>query len=112
MSTEKKHTIENVPGLTVVYLRNALNNPQWAQGMDDWVSGCDALRAVPKLAIPKGMTDDVEIFKWADATPSTFTLSDGQRDACRSALKKAFELKALPINEYATSLIGTFALKS
>lgn len=112
MSTETKtHELKAVPALTVVYLRNSLNNPAWANGLDDWINGCDALRAIPRIFIPKGMSDDVEIFTWSIKNPETFTLSDKDRDACRAALKKAFDTKSLPINEYATNLITLFSLK-
>lgn len=110
--TQKKHEFTGVPALTVVYLRNALNNPSWASGLQDWVDGCDALRTIPRVFIPKGMTDDLEIFTWAVKNLESFQLSDTERDICRKALTKAFEIKALPINEYAVRLITLFSLKS
>ena len=112
MSTEeKKHKYTDLPALTVVYIRNAVNNPAWASGLEDWILGCDTLRTIPKIVIPKGLQEDATIFDWADKTPVSFTLSDKERDTVRTALKKAFELKALPINEYSASLIHHFSLK-
>ena len=113
MSTDKtanKHDFI-LPALSVIYLRNAINNPVWASQLDDWVNGCDTLRIVPKITIPRQFTQDEDIFKWADENIISFTLSDKERDVCRIALRKVFDNKGLPINEYATLLISTFSLK-
>jgi hypothetical protein len=109
-SESKKHSFI-LPALSVVYLRTALNNPAWASGLDDWISGCDALRAVPKLSIPKDCRDDESVFTWSASNLTPFFLSDSERDSCRTALKKSFDTKALPINEQALALITEFALK-
>ena len=112
MSTVKTHEYKDIPALTVVYLRNAINNPVWASEMQDWITGCDTLRIIPKIVIPKQLREDDEMFAWSEENKFAFTLADTERDICRKALKKVFEVKGLPVNQYAARLIHDFSLKS
>ena len=104
MSTE----IKEIPGLTVVYLRNALNNPAWTTTLDSWIEGCEVLKSIPKLSIPPTLVRDEEIFAWSEAHKATFTLSKAQTNTCVTAIKKAVEGKTLPMNEYSAALIPLF----
>lgn len=112
MSTDKKHEYKDIPALTVVYIRNAVNNPAWAGELQDWINGCDALRTIPKLVIPKQLREDDEIFAWSDENRVSFSLTDVERDTIRKALKKVFEVKGLPVNQFSVRLITEFNLKS
>lgn len=114
MSTDTKtHKIE-LSRLSIVYLRAALNNPGWTNGLDDYVKGCDTLRALPKLYVPKTITNDEDVLRWGDepGTNVIVDLSDESRDTCRQALKKFFEIKAVSMNEHSVDLIKKFSLKS
>lgn len=116
MSTEpapKTHSIEGLSRLSIVYLRNALNNPQWVSGLEGYTAGMEAIVAVPKRVIPKDLTSDEAVLAWADAEPvPAFTITDAVRDTIRTALKHAFSTKSLPVNEHATALIAVFSLKT
>lgn len=108
----KTHEIVDLSRLALVYLRQALSNPRWADGIEDYIAGSDALRAFPKLFMPKEITSDEEGLAWGKPMIDTITITDGIRDTCRKALKRAFADKAFVMNEHSGSLILIFSLKS
>lgn len=110
----KIRTIENVSRLAVVYIRSALNNPQWTQGLDDYIRGCDLLRTLPKITIPpEALATDEAGLAWGQKVHlPKWEVTDDDFETIRKALKLAFNNKTVPINEVSVSLIATFNLKS
>jgi hypothetical protein len=112
MSADKKPHEYELTALAVMYLRNALSNPQWATDIQDWVDGSDALRPLPRLSVPKDIqSDDDAVLAWASETKSTILYTDPMRDAARKAMGYAFKQKTVPINEHTTLLIRCLGLK-
>jgi hypothetical protein len=119
MSAEQKktptvHTLDNLSRLSILYIRNALRSPDWiTNGLDDYAAGCDALRALPAVALPLECKDDDSVLGWANAMSwPPFEIDDAVRDTCRKALKHAFREKRLPLNDHAAVLITLFSLRS
>ncbi len=115
MSSEpapKTHSIEGLSRLSIVYLRNALNNPAWVSGLEGYTAGMEAIVAVPKRVIPKDLTTDIDVLAWAVGESVSFIVTDPVRDTIRTALKHAFSQKSLPVNEHAHALIVAFSLKT
>jgi hypothetical protein len=116
MSTEiKYHELEQISRLSVVYLRNALNNPRWTDGLDDHIKGCDVLRALPKINVPSEVVakgSDEATLEWGEGVGlPLWKIDDATRDTCRKALKFAFDNKMLPVNEHSLALIHLFSLR-
>lgn len=119
MSTESKkvtHSLEQLTRLSVVYLRNALNNPRWTGDLEDHIKGCDVLRLLPKVNIPNDIVQrnsDEATLEWGEAIAlPVWEIDDSARDTCRKALKFAFDNKMLPVNEHSVALIRLFNLKN
>lgn len=117
MSTETKRTIHPIEQLTrgaVLYLRNAINNPSWAEDpLEDYLKGADVLRLLPKELPPKEVLASDEAFlSWAEPIClPLWEITDEVRDTCRKALKFAFDKRNIAINEHGALLIRAFGLK-
>lgn len=113
MATKTK-TFEKLNRLSVVYIRAALNNPQWTTGLDDYIHGCDLLKTLPKLNIPpEAMVTDEAGIKWGSVPClDKWEIDETDYECVRKALKLAYQNKVVPINEISVALITTFNLKS
>lgn len=114
MSTDlpKLHPLPGLTRLAVVYLRNAVNNPQWAKGISDYIAGANVVGKLPDTFIPKDLVGDYEVLKWGnELIPVTISLTDKERDAARLAFRKAIEDKHVAINSHSVLIITLLGLE-
>lgn len=107
-------TVKDLSRLSVIYLRNSINNPQWTASLDDYIRGCDLVARLDRLVIPDDVLrkGDESTLTWGAAIhyPSLI-LSQDEYDIAVRALRLAFNNKSMPVNVESIALIRKFNLK-